>query len=429
MTRTLLILLVFATPAFADGLAVLPSAAKLTGPEARQRVLVQRIVDGGHADQVNDVELSSSDPKVVTIDNGLLVPAGNGQATVTATANGMSATMTVSVEAMDKLHVWDFRTHVEPVLAKTGCNGGACHGALAGKGGFKLTLRGYDPAVDWHTITRQARGRRIEPSDPGRSLLLAKPSGAIPHKGGLRFEVGSRDYRVLAEWISQGANPPKADGVTLERLEVLPERVLVQPGKAQQMVVIAHYSDGHSEDVTGWAKYTSANEVVATVDEAGQVSVMGYGEGAITAWFSSQIVVARITSPYPNQIPAEVYAQAERRNFIDELVVKQLARVRVAPSGRCSDGEFLRRAHLDTIGTLPTAEEARALPRRPRQRQARPAHRTAALTAGVRRLLDLHVVRRAAAQRPAAAAGVAQGVLRVGPQTRGEQYAVGPVRP
>ena len=129
-------------------------------------------------------------------------------------------------------------------------------------------------------------------ADPGRSLILAKPSGAIPHKGGLRFEVGSLDYRVIAEWIAGGVSPPSDDEPVLESVEVLPDRVMLKPGDEQQVLVRAHYSDGRVDDVTRWAKFSSSNEVVAKVDPAGSVTVMGPGEGAIVAWFASKIAIA-----------------------------------------------------------------------------------------------------------------------------------------
>ena len=154
-----------------------------------------------------------------------------------------------------------------------------------------LSLRAYDTLRDHHTITRQARGRRIELADPGRSLLLAKPTGAIPHKGGFHFDVDSLEYRVLAEWISAGAPGPSADDPRLQRMEVLPAQSILQPGDKQQMVVRAYYSDGRVEDVTRWARFTSTNEAVGTINQAGQVDVVGYGEGAVTAWFASKIVV------------------------------------------------------------------------------------------------------------------------------------------
>ncbi|MES2789409.1 MAG: DUF1549 domain-containing protein [Planctomycetota bacterium] len=254
----------------------------------------------------------------------------------------------------------NFRNHVLPVLSKSGCNSGACHGALAGKGGFKLSLRGYDPVSDYHAITKQARGRRVELADPGSSLLLTKPSGAVPHKGGLRFEVDSLDYKTIANWISGGAPAPNDQDPRVERLEITPDTTVLDLGKSQQMQVRAVYSNGQTEDVTHWTKYTSANETVANIDEAGKISVIGHGEGAITGWFSSRIVVARVTSPYPNTVAADVFTKAERRNFIDDLVLAQLEKLRLPPSPLASDAEFLRRVYLDTIGTLPKPDEVRA---------------------------------------------------------------------
>ena len=253
-----------------------------------------------------------------------------------------------------------FRNHVLPVLSKAGCNSGACHGALAGKGGFKLSLRGYDPSSDFHAITKQARGRRIELTDPGASLILTKPSGAVPHKGGVRFEVNSPDYRVVAAWISAGAPGPIPQDAHVERLEITPDGSVLSLGASQQMRVMAIYAGAPTEDVTRWVKFTSTNETVATVDDSGRVSVIGSGEGAITAWFSSKIVVARVTSPYPNQIPAEVFANAERRNFIDDIVLARLEKLKLPPSPDAHDAEFLRRVYLDTTGTLPTSDEVRA---------------------------------------------------------------------
>jgi len=252
-----------------------------------------------------------------------------------------------------------FRNDVQPILAKFGCSSGACHGALAGKGGLKLSLRGYDTMTDYLTITRQARGRRIELSDPGRSLLLAKPTAAIPHKGGLKFEVDSYEYRVLSRWIAQGALAPSDEDPQVERIEVSPAHATVKPGDEQQVSITAYYDDGSQRDVTHWAKYTSANETVAKVDEQGLLTITGYGEGAVTAWFQSKIAMGHVTSPYPREVSEEVYGQAPRRNFIDELSLAKLKTLKIQPSPRSEDAEFLRRAYLDTIGTLPSASEVR----------------------------------------------------------------------
>ena len=253
-----------------------------------------------------------------------------------------------------------FRNHVQPILAKFGCSGGACHGALAGKGGFKLSLRGYDTEGDYFTITRQARGRRIELDDPGRSLILTKPTGALPHKGGVRFDVGSEEYRLLSDWIAAGANPPTDNDPLIDNLEVQPVRTVLKNGEDRQMTVLAHFSDGHVENVTRWAKYASTNESVALVDDMGRVTVVGQGEGSITAWYLSRIAIATITVPHANEIPKERFANAARGNFIDGIVLDKLKQLRLAPSPQASDEEFIRRAHIDTLGVLPLADRTRA---------------------------------------------------------------------
>jgi uncharacterized protein DUF1553/uncharacterized protein DUF1549/Big-like domain-containing protein len=344
----------------ADQLAILPSEIALSGPGARQQLVVEKLRDTQFVGQItNGVELASSDTDIVRIEHGAAVPAKNGTATIRAKAGKQFAIARVTVEGMDKPFDWSFRNHVQPVLAKNGCSAGACHGAAAGQNGFKLSLRGYDDEGDFLTLTHGALGRRVAPSDPGRSLVLLKPTGAVPHKGGKRFEVDSLDYRVLSEWIADGAPGPKPDDTRIVRIEVLPPHVVLQPSAAQQLSVRAHFSDGHSEDVTRWAKYTSANETVSQVDDLGQVKVVGFGEGAITAWYLSRIDIATVTVPYTNQVSKRVFAQAKRRNLIDDLVLEKLQSLNLPPSPRCSDSDFIRRAFIDATGVLPTAVETR----------------------------------------------------------------------
>ncbi len=341
-------------------IVVLPGSFQLVGREASQRVLVQRREDGRFAGQATDATLTSSDPKVVVIEDGVARPVADGKAKIVARQGNQTAVAEVTVVGQKKPFRWSFRNHVESVLTKVGCNAGSCHGALAGKGGFRLTLRGYDVEKDFHTLTRESRGRRIIPGDPGRSLMLTKPTGAVPHGGGLRMDVGSLEYRVLSEWIAAGTPRPRADDARIERLEIFPSDVTLRSGQEQQLVVLAHFDDGHSEDVTRWAKYDSTNLSVAKVDDAGGVQVQGHGEGAITAYYLSRVVIATITSPMEANVPPEVFAKSPRRNFIDELVLAKLQILNIPPSPPASDATFLRRAHLDTIGVLPTVEEARA---------------------------------------------------------------------
>ena len=368
MSRSLVVAVVFLLLTFvgsitaaAETLTLLPSEIVLTGREARQRMLVQagsdKLISG---ERTGEATIVSSDDKVAIIESGVVVPVGNGRATITAKFGEQIAKATVVVEQFEQPHSWSFRNHVQSVLSKSGCNMGACHGALAGKGGFKLSLRGYDPDSDFRTLTRQARGRRIVPSDPGRSLVLTKPSGAIPHKGGLRFDVDSIEHRVIAEWIAAGHPAPSDVDARLTQLEILPTASQQKKGASQQLVVRGHFSDGHVEDVTRWCKFTSANASVASVEDRGLVKIIGSGEGAISAWYLSQNVIATISSPYETPVDAAVFANAERSNFIDDSVLAKLKSLSIPPSPQCSDSEFLRRSFLDTIGVLPTAEEARA---------------------------------------------------------------------
>lgn len=344
-----------------DSLRLLPESVQLSGSQSTQQLLLERQSGDRLTGQIRDgVEWTSDAPKVATVSDGIVTPTGNGSATITAKTETGSASIKVTVNNFDAPHEWSFRNHVQAVLAKQACNSGACHGALAGKGGFRLSLRGYDSPADHFSIVKDARGRRVELGDPGRSLLLAKPTGALPHKGGLRFDTDSLSYRILSEWISAGAKSPASDDPTVTRIEVLPEDVLLTVGQEQQFVVLAHYSDGHTEDVTQWAKFTSTNETVAKIDNDGNASIIGHGGGAVTAWFASRIVLARLASPYPHEIPDEVFASEPRRNFIDELVLDKLQDLHLRPSPLCSDDEFIRRAYLDTIGTLPTLEEVAA---------------------------------------------------------------------
>jgi len=260
---------------------------------------------------------------------------------------------------------WSFQRHVLPVLTKAGCNTGGCHGALAGKGGFRLSLSAYDPDADHLSITRDALGRRIEPGDPLHSLLLTKPTSAAPHKGGKRLDPHSDDYRILAEWVAAGAPGPNADDPHLDRIEVRPDRLTSKKGEKLRLQVLAHYTDGIVEDVTRWAKFTSTDETMLKVsDPNGGIEVTGHGEGAVTAWFSSRIVMSRVVSPFPRASSSAATGKDgtlwKEVNLVDKAVNAQLRQLNLVPSPPADDATFLRRARLDTTGVLPSPEETRA---------------------------------------------------------------------
>ncbi|MDQ6630631.1 MAG: DUF1549 and DUF1553 domain-containing protein, partial [Verrucomicrobiota bacterium] len=344
----------------ADPIQILPQKIKLTGPAARQQLVVEKIRDKQFVEQVtNKIIFSSSDPKILTIKNGVALPTGNGTATLSAKVGNKTAKTEVIVEGMEKPFEWSFRNHVQPVLTKAGCNAGACHGAAAGQNGLKLSLRGYDDESDFLALTRQSLGRRVNENDPGRSMILIKPTTAVPHKGGKRFEINSIDYRVLADWIAAATPGPKKEDPRIQKIEILPENVVLKSGMNQQLIVRAHFDDGHVEDVSHWAKYNAANAAVTQVDDEGNVKVIGNGEGAITAWYLSRIAIATVTSPFTNKIPEQIFAKAKKRNFIDEMVLEKLQSLRLPPSPKSDDAEFIRRVYLDTIGVLPTMRETK----------------------------------------------------------------------
>jgi hypothetical protein len=112
--------------------------------------------------------------------------------------------------------------------------------------------------------------------------------------------------------------------------------------------------------VTRWTKFTATNAGVATVGDSGLIKATGQGEGTVSAWYLSRLAITTVTVPSPAPVNEAAFAQMKPRNFIDKQVLKKLRELNIPPSGRADDGEFLRRAFLDTIGVLPTAEEARA---------------------------------------------------------------------
>ncbi len=252
-----------------------------------------------------------------------------------------------------------FRNDIQPILFKMGCNTGACHGAAAGQNGFGLSLRGFDHESDYDAITRHANGRRVNLAQPDQSLILLKPTQSVAHEGGERFTKDSEPYRVLLEWLMAGAPGPSADDPVVTRIEVTPGTVAVgdTPDALSPLAVTAFYSDGSHADVTRWAKYDTTDDAVALVGEDGVVSVMGPGGASISVWYASKVATAQVSAPYADVVPDAQFAAATRNNFIDDLVIEKLKQLQIPPAGSCSDTEFVRRAYLDTIGTLPRPSE------------------------------------------------------------------------
>jgi hypothetical protein len=349
----------------AQTLAVWPRSLELQRPDERHDLLAAWEASGLPLSLANNPTYISDNPAVAEVSpTGTVTARGNGTVNIHVRAGEQTASVAVRVALSEgeAEAPWSFNRHILPILSKANCNGGGCHGALAGKGGFRLSLAAYDPASDHLNITRDALGRRVEPSDPLRSLLLTKPTAATPHKGGRRLDTRSEDYRILAEWIASGAAGPKTVEAGLDHLEILPPRWNVaRKGERLRFLVRAHYGDGRVEDVTRWAKFTSTDETMLRVNDAnGGVEVTGSGEGAVTAWFSSRIVLSRVLSPFPEKGATMAGERWLARNLVDEAVHAQLQQLHLVPSPLADDATFLRRASLDITGMLPTPEAVRA---------------------------------------------------------------------
>jgi len=251
-----------------------------------------------------------------------------------------------------------------PVLAKAGCNMGACHGNQNGKGGLRLSLRGQDPNFDWRQLTRGEQGRRINPLQPEKSLILEKPSGRVSHQGGIRFQRESAAYKTLRDWIAQGAAAPGEDPLRLTRLVVQPrDKIIQHPAAEVQLRVVAHFSDGSSRDVTNAAVYELTN-LKTKVSSNGMVRQTAPGQTTIIVRFLEKQFPVRLAF-IPHRADY-VWSQLPVHNYIDRQVDQRLQDLQINPSPLTDDGTFVRRAYLDALGILPRQQEARQFAADPR---------------------------------------------------------------
>lgn len=360
MKYILFVSVLVAESVLAEDLALLPSEIELTHRGAVHGLLIEHVdTDGRFAGDVTaGVTFASSNAGIATVDEaGIVTAAGDGEAAITATVGDATLEVPVTVRGAGAAHVPSFKHEVQPVLFRAGCNTGACHGAADGKNGFNLSLRGFDDASDHAALTRHALGRRVSIAQPDESLILRKPTMRTPHEGGERFTKDSEPYRILRDWIAAGAPPAQTEGKKFTHLEVFPATATLSKDAQQRMLVRAHYDDGTYADVTRWAKFGTTDESVLLVDEDGNVQVQSAGAASVTVWYASKVASAAMIVPREKDVPAGVYANAERRNFIDDLILDKLASLNIAPAAMATDGAFVRRAYLDTIGVLPTPDE------------------------------------------------------------------------
>ena len=342
---------------------VQPAVVELQGSFAVAQLLVSQSATPD-ADPITLSDLThaatyqSEDATIVTVDSGgQLIARNNGQTNIRVQVGQQIQTVPVTVSGMSSTPEASFDGHVRPILSRLGCNAGACHASQFGKGGFVLSVIGFDPQLDYTSIVRDRMQRRINFLEPEESLFLKKPTAGVAHGGGQRLTTNSLAYETLIAWVRQGAPAPKNDAPKVTRLEVFPPERLVQPGEEQQLRVSATYSDGVIRDVTHLAKFDSLDVGVVTVTPDGLVDVAGRGQTAIMVRYEGEASIAMFVSPYG---PAPELADWKPNNFIDELAARKFRELGIAPSALCDDATFHRRAFLDVIGTLPTPEETQA---------------------------------------------------------------------
>jgi hypothetical protein len=335
---------------------VFPQDILLKSSAAFQGVIaVATRSDGITKDVSTEAQWALANPAIVQWDGAKLAPTADGETALTANWNGLTAQTKVSVvEATAKREI-SFHLDVMPVLTRTGCNTGSCHGAARGKDGFRLSLFGFDPVGDYDRITREIGIRRINLAVPAESLMLLKGTGGVQHTGGKRMELDSKYYRTMLTWLEAGAVIDPAAPPTVTNLELFPKQAVLEgEGAKQRMVAVATYSDGAKRDVTELAAFFTNNERSAAIDASGNVTGGARGEAFVMARFDTHTVGSQILA-----LPAGLQYSAPQvaGNYIDEFVAKKLEKLRVVPSDLCTDEEFLRRSTIDITGMLPTEAE------------------------------------------------------------------------
>ena len=365
-TPTVLLLLLISRAAIAgetpERISVEPSSIVLDGHSSRRQVAVTgQFADGSIRDLTTSARFSVDRPEVAASSAfGVITRVASGDATLKVEVSGLSTLLPIQVQGEDAPGRISYRLDVASVFSKSGCNMGACHGNLNGKGGFRLSLRGEDPGFDFESITREAFGRRVEPNLPDASLLLLKPTGQVAHEGGLRLVMDAIEYRTLRDWIASGLKDDAATAPKLTKLAVWPpDRYLAASAKpGQQLIVTAIFSDGSTRDVTRQAAYDVNDPSKASVSADGRVEASGPGEVVVAVRYLEGRGVSRLA--FLADRPDFAWDEEPGPNPIDRAVFAKLKALRVRPSDVATDSVFLRRAYLDAIGVLPSVIETKA---------------------------------------------------------------------
>jgi len=341
-------------------LQVYPRSILLSGSRATCQILVSgRYADGSLRDLTEFCRWDAGEEAMVAVDEtGLVEGRRDGATTLAVHVAGLSAMIPLTVEGLSESRPISFRRELMPLLSVAGCSDIRCHGAPSGKDGFRLSLWGFDPDLDFQQLTHDGLGRRTNRLDPDNSLILNKALARVAHVGGRRFAPTSRFARLIHDWQAEGLQDDLAP-VALESLTVTPSRrVLKAPGTWQRLAVRATFSDGRVSDVSRLTTFSSSDISIASVDRTGLVDFNRQGEVAILCRFMGRMESVRLMHIAE---PGEGYAwpNPEESNYVDTHVFAKLKLLNIAPSGLCSDEQFVRRLYLDLCGVLPPPSESR----------------------------------------------------------------------
>ena len=344
-----------------EKLEIFPDKVSLETKRDFHRIVVfATFADATTRDVTAFANLRMADAKIAQLDGySVHATADSGQTEVVADLGGLTARAPVAVKDGQKDRAISFRLDVMPVFMRSTCNSGGCHGAARGKDGFRLSLFGMDPDGDYLRLTRELVGRRINLALPEESTLVEKCVGKVPHSGNKLYDEDSIYNKNILEWITNGAKDDPVDVAKVTGIEVYPKQFVLEGKNAtQQITVRATYSDGTDRDVTNFALFMSNNDPVASVTKDGVVRSGERGAAFMLARFSvfsvtTQVVVIPKGLVYERPKVAEV-------NYIDKAVNERLHRLRVIPSGLCTDEEYVRRVFIDVVGLYPKPEELRA---------------------------------------------------------------------
>lgn len=329
-----------------------------------KRATTQLVVTGHYSngetrDLTRDATFTPSNG-AVEVRDGVAVPKKDGKVEIAVAAGGSTVKVPVEVSGQGDADPVRFRTEVLAVLTKQGCNSGSCHGSPQGKGGFSLSLFGYDPLIDAESIVRGGLNRRVDAFAAADSLLLKKPLMRVPHVGGKRLTKTDPGYKLLLDWIAAGARTDDEKQPACVKLTVYPgpARVLRAPHLGQQLSAVATFADGTARDVTALATYDVSHKDVLSVSDAGLVTGYRRGQGAVSVRYLGHLESVHFT--VVEDVKGFAWNDPAEANFVDKHVHAKLRQLQVLPSGACDDATFLRRVHLDLTGLLPAAERARA---------------------------------------------------------------------